>query len=535
LRTYRESGKIILVKSEDNEESILDECYAIGKCAVCKYFTYKIFHWLKMFHDIELEVFTAEFVMERSGLWELYDATIYKLNYSADLYATEEVAKLGFLNGDNGKVVQTTKDIVVEHRKAIQPIVEGITRRRQNRVVDQKLTEEDALLDYLGKDLPLNEYEMDEINNAVGRANIKKVKGTGEDMPIQHITTMAELRKELRHDKVQLKVFSLMQNRLEPNFTKMHQEIKRNNIMRKKLDECEETFRELHPKVHVRLQDIIMPEHMDSDWAMKNALKPKEVVKCLNPELNLKKRDENLAEMARQLSFKPIEHTNIPRVIFDFKPKTSKEKDEIRRTEYQKRKKIFNMIKDSRSKNLCEAMKYQLLFDKAAEEASNLDREKTIKKFCSNYSVDRSTQQGYKVVAKDYLVGLKHFSVGSNSSRDLDDRIARGRFRTQRVIDKILDEEIQLSERRSSRSECPSSYSQYYHHPQSVASIDMLYQKRKPLVRLKSKGQLESLNTRMKNAERQNRLRTYKISSISSKNSFSDETTFRNNKNNDES
>ena len=110
---------------------------------LCKYYTYKIFHFIHVFHKVALNSFVAEFAENDKGDWVFYDAKIYRLaSIKQDVKsqaAREEVVKPA--ESELGKLEAMHEDVsgFLSASKPKQQATFGLEKRREDEAFEQQL------------------------------------------------------------------------------------------------------------------------------------------------------------------------------------------------------------------------------------------------------------------------------------------------------------------------------------------------------------------------------------------------------------
>lgn len=197
-----------------------------SKVAFCQYMTYKIYHFILMFHKIELSTFLAEFRENEFGDYEFNNAKIYHLVTDiVSLHGRKEVKSNALMEETTyltGKLVQ--KGIVEDKR--------SLLRRHVNSTLE--LSAEDTSEDQI--------YEKDESDPQ---------------------ELMDKLKKQYSDDFYQKNLFSKMKNYMRKTFHNMVEGYKAQNCSQQLLKACEEVYQELMPEVNVKLKDIIAKEYIE--------------------------------------------------------------------------------------------------------------------------------------------------------------------------------------------------------------------------------------------------------------------------------
>ena len=247
---------------------------------ICEYFAYKVHHFIKSFHKINLLKYVCEFTENQFGVFELSDAKVYSLHTEKhNLYSQAPVARLAFLNNVMKRATYSiNRDIVADHQSKLRRYVRLVQQNREAEKAraaggEHVLTVREDFEDYSESD-----------GEQAGLPN-------SEDDP-QNL--MNELKREYVEDEVQTAIFKKMKEGVVKRFQDMRTELKRNNVFQQRIEECELAFKEVLPEIQVKLQDIVMDEYMDFDWAQKKARDKKNLIPCLNPALNYVKRKNDL-------------------------------------------------------------------------------------------------------------------------------------------------------------------------------------------------------------------------------------------------
>ena len=75
-------------RSQEDEVSFTKKLMREDHTALCEYLTFKIYHFIAIFHKVYLDCFVAEFAQNEKGDWLFYDAKIYTLNSpKLDIYS----------------------------------------------------------------------------------------------------------------------------------------------------------------------------------------------------------------------------------------------------------------------------------------------------------------------------------------------------------------------------------------------------------------------------------------------------------------
>lgn len=119
--------------------------------------------------------------------------------------------------------------------------------------------------------------------------------------PVKDKKNMSNMRREYRNDILQERLYQGMKSNISGHFKEMFNEVRNKKKSRIQLDECESVFRELMPELNVRLQDIVMDQHMDFVYAKKKAMYPDQVIPSLNPELSVKAAQKHLHHSSKNI------------------------------------------------------------------------------------------------------------------------------------------------------------------------------------------------------------------------------------------
>lgn len=98
------------------------------------------------------------------------------------------------------------------------------------------------------------------------------------------------LKRECEEDEVKAQIYKAMKSSLQRSFEDIKAQIHQKKQSRVQLDQCQAVFQELLPELPVKLNDIVMDQHMNFDWAVKKAMCPDKVIKALNPALGKRAR-----------------------------------------------------------------------------------------------------------------------------------------------------------------------------------------------------------------------------------------------------
>ena len=243
---------------------------------ICDYYMYKIYHFLKVFHKIELELFVGEFVENAEGLIEFFNAKVYRINSDRDfLYSQAPVAKLAFLNSIQKRATAKIKqDIVAENHSKLMKYVDRLQKKREASKAEPP--NQDHLMIQ-------EDFEDYSASSEEGRKPLLEEES-------QHL--LNQLKKELAEDEIQNELFFRMKHLLAKRFQDMRVDLRKRNAFKQNLEDCEVVFKTILPDLQVHLKDIVMDEFLDLEWAQKRARDPKNLIPCLNPALNLRNRND---------------------------------------------------------------------------------------------------------------------------------------------------------------------------------------------------------------------------------------------------
>src|SRR3990167_512281 len=171
---------------------------------LCEYHTYKIYHFVKLFHDIELVAFEAKYQKSHLDHYEFIDAKICRLRAEKELYEESSVAKLGFLNN----IVSATE------KKIYKDLVEQQQTKLRQYIVQIKTLDKNTkgyqpdLLEFSSED-PSSEDISRQLTDERKEAQV-----------------LGELKQAYDEDEMQQEMFRRMRGVLQTNFEDMVLDLK---------------------------------------------------------------------------------------------------------------------------------------------------------------------------------------------------------------------------------------------------------------------------------------------------------------------
>lgn len=224
---------------------------------------------------------------------------------------------------------------------------------------------------------------------------------------------LAELKQEYQNDLVQQKLYHAMKNTLSQSFEDMIGELKHKKKSKIQLDHCETVFRELMPKIQVKLQDIVMDEHMDFKWATTKALNPEKIIKSLDPALGVKARKLQQEKSFLSVASRGLNQTQKDSLLHSKKSVESTLQDQ------QSLNESYNRFKSN--------MRERRIMSKGLMKDLNSTQEKALQQFKAKNKLDGSTgtHRRLNTATKNKLalpvLGDKGFHMRSSSSLIIED------------------------------------------------------------------------------------------------------------------
>ena len=211
----------------------------------CEYTVYKIYHFINLFHKIRLTRFMCEFSENDRGDWELFKALIFDIDTKKEtIYPTKN--KVTTMVRIEDEVTEKIKELL-EQEKKDKEVMEA---HKDDEEFDDAVMSQEEQEAYLNKQKQLKRLQ--------GRQKMF------EDMKKNFYDQVEKFKEDCVDDSL--------------------------NIFQTQIKNGDKVYKKLKPEIETALSEIVAAQEYDFEWYKRKFLDPGQVIKVLNPNLDIGKQ-----------------------------------------------------------------------------------------------------------------------------------------------------------------------------------------------------------------------------------------------------